>query len=74
MTRPLTEKQARVLAFIVEYRREHGYSPTFDEIGAHMGISKNAVTDYIKALVKKDAVVKHHGMHRGVIPVAEVGA
>src|SRR5687767_14885559 len=39
MTRGLTDKQDRILKFIVEYVGEHGYPPSIREIGNAFGIS-----------------------------------
>jgi len=51
---PLSEKQANVLRFIVNFARKNGYQPSFREIGAAFeGIKSSTVAYYIKVLRKK---------------------
>jgi repressor LexA len=52
----LTEKQAAVLRFVVEYQAAHGYPPTNREIAVQFLISPKAAHDHVLALAKKDAV------------------
>ncbi|MDR0638460.1 MAG: transcriptional repressor LexA [Spirochaetaceae bacterium] len=57
----LTEKQAEVLRFVVEYRAAHGYPPTNREIAVQFLITPKAAHDHVLALSKKDAVrIKGH--------------
>ena len=49
-------RQARVLESIIQYRREHGYSPTFDEIGDRLGCSKVTVFEHVQVLRRKGLV------------------
>lgn len=54
LARPLTERQAEVLRFIEAYITEHGWPPSWREIGTGVGIrSTNGVHDKIKALEGK---------------------
>ena len=51
MTRGLTDKQERILGFIVEYVSDQGYPPSIREIGNHFNISSlRGVTVHLDAL------------------------
>ncbi len=53
----LTPRQAELLELLRSYHDHHGVVPSYREIGSAMGIgSTNAVSDHIKALVKKGYV------------------
>lgn len=50
----LTARQTQVLRFIAEYHHEHGFSPSYREIGAHLGIrSTYAVECHLDVLKRK---------------------
>lgn len=68
---PLTERQRKVLEFIVQYIQENRYPPTVREIGVAMGIrSTNGVSDHLKALERK-AYLERQGMKsRALVPTA----
>ncbi|MBI5369752.1 transcriptional repressor LexA [Candidatus Uhrbacteria bacterium] len=54
---PLTKKQAEILAFIREHIADHGYAPSYREIGEHFGLSSPAtVHTHIQALVEKQEI------------------
>ena len=38
----MTQKQMKMLEFIKEYWNEHGYCPSYDEIGGAMGIASRS--------------------------------
>lgn len=47
----LTERQASIRTFILEYQAEHGRRPTYEQIGAALGIkSKHTINRYMKKL------------------------
>ncbi|MBI5367001.1 MAG: transcriptional repressor LexA [Planctomycetes bacterium] len=53
-TTPLTERQRKVLEFIVRFQEEKGCPPTFREIGKQLRIaSTNGVNRHLDALVRK---------------------
>lgn len=51
-----TKKQKRVLEFIATYQRQHGISPTLEEIGVEMGITRVTAFQHVRALMKKRAL------------------
>jgi repressor LexA len=54
MTRGLTDKQERILNFIIDYLDENGYPPSIREIGNAFGISSlRGVTVHLDALERK---------------------
>ncbi len=65
--RPLTRRQAEILAYIRERIHEEGVPPTIMEIGTAMGISSpNGVRDHLKALARKGAIELVPGVARGI--------
>lgn len=62
----LTPKQFQIVTFVREYNREHGFSPTLDEIAAEMGVSKVTIFEHLKALERKGAVVRTYHKARSV--------
>jgi repressor LexA len=49
----LTPRQMEILRFIRDYRREKGYSPTLQEVGDHLDLTKVTVFEHVGALTKK---------------------
>ncbi len=49
----LTPKQLRVLTFVRDFTRAHGYAPTMQEVADEFGISKVTVFEQLTALQKK---------------------
>ena len=57
MTRGLTDKQEKILNFIVEYVGDKGYPPSIREIGNEFGISSlRGVTVHLDALERKGMI------------------
>lgn len=55
----VTPRQLEILRIIRDGRREHGYSPTMQEIGDRLGLSKVTVFEHVEALLAKGL------LHRG---------
>jgi repressor LexA len=49
----LTERQRMVLDFVKSYAQQHGYPPTFREIGEHFGFGWAASRTHLKAIERK---------------------
>ena len=49
----VTPRQMEVLKFIRDYHHKHGYSPTMQEIGDHLRVSRVTVFEHIVALERK---------------------
>lgn len=49
----LTPKQLAILTSIRDYERDHGYSPTLQELADRFGVSKITIHEHIAALRKK---------------------
>jgi len=50
----LTKRQREVLDFIRSFQTEHGYSPSLEEIAAHLGLSAvSTVHEHVANLVRK---------------------
>ena len=54
----LTPKQLRILTRIRDIRYSRGYSPTMQELGEELGISKVTVFEHVEALIKKGALIR----------------
>jgi repressor LexA len=53
-----TPRQLEVLRFVRNYRMQHGYSPTMQEIGDHLRLTKVTVFEHVGALEKKGLLVR----------------
>ncbi len=67
----LTQAQQGVLRALTAYRREHGQSPSQQELGDALGLSKQAVSKHMRALELRGAIVQGYGMRRSARPVAQ---
>lgn len=54
----LTPRQLEILTFIRDQRREHGYSPTMQEVADHLGVCKVTVFEHVGALEEKGLVTR----------------
>jgi repressor LexA len=67
MTTPITEAQAKTLAFIVQSQRENQMPPTRTEIAQHFGWkSANAAQEHLEALERKGAIRLRKNVARGI--------
>lgn len=53
-----TPRQLEVLRFIRDFRNHHGYSPSMQEIGDHLQLTKVTVFEHIGALEKKGLLLR----------------
>jgi len=60
MSKPLTPKQKRIVMFIRTFRLSHGYSPTMQELGDALGVSKVTIHEHIAALAEKGVILRSH--------------
>jgi repressor LexA len=73
MTRGLTDKQERILHFIVDYVSEQGYPPSIREIGNSFGISSlRGVTVHLDALERK-GFIKRASTSRSITVIGKTG-
>jgi repressor LexA len=67
---PLTRRQREILTIFETYRRQHGISPTLEEIAQSLGVNKVTVFGHVAELEKKGALVRSkRGISRGMQPV-----
>lgn len=62
----LTVKQKQILQFLITYISEHGYPPTFREIGNHFGFLWTAAKGHLKSLEKKGFIKINPSISRGI--------
>ena len=68
----LTDRQQRVLDFIVDFLDTEGFPPTRAEICDALGFrSPNAAEDHLRALVRKGAIEMLPGTSRGIRPLVK---
>lgn len=53
-----TPRQLEILRFVRDFRSQHGYSPTMQEIGDHLDLTKVTVFQHVGALEKKGLIVR----------------
>src|SRR5258708_18108433 len=74
MTRGLTDKQERILGFIVDYVNDQGYPPSIREIGNHFNISSlRGVTVHLDALERK-GYIKRANTARAITVIGKTGS
>ena len=67
MKKILTNRQQEILDFIEDSIQKRGYPPTLREIGNEFGISStNGVRVHLAALEKKQYIIRHPWLSRGI--------
>ena len=67
----VTPRQFEILQLLRDYRRQHGYSPTMQEIGDRLGLTKVTVFEHVGALERKGVLLrgaKHRARSLRVCP------
>ncbi len=62
----LTPKQLHILQLIRDWRHQHGYSPTMQEIADVLAVSKVTVFEHVESLVNKGALVRNPNKARSL--------
>ena len=63
----LTDRQQRILAYLQEYIRQHGYAPSTDEIMSVVGVSsKSEVHRDLQRLEERNYIRKQERIARGL--------
>lgn len=62
-----TKREAEILHFVREYRRENGYSPSMVEIADHFDISVPTVHQHIYSLRNKNLLLVDKGKKRSIV-------
>jgi repressor LexA len=62
----LTPKQLRILQLIRDWRHQHGYSPTMQEIADRLGVSKVTVFEHVESLITKGALIRNPNKARSL--------
>ncbi|OGW38317.1 MAG: repressor LexA [Nitrospirae bacterium RBG_13_39_12] len=62
----LTEKQEKILEFLKEYTKNHGYPPTVREIGTHFKFLWAAARGHLQALQRKGFIKLNPSRSRGI--------
>jgi repressor LexA len=74
MTRGLTDKQEKILGFIVDYVNDKGYPPSIREIGNQFSISSlRGVTVHLDALERK-GMIKRLSTSRSITVIGKTGS
>jgi len=67
MNNKLTEQEEKALAYIYGYKTDFGYSPLLEEIGNHLGVTKQRARAILQQLEDKGKVVRKKNVHRGIL-------
>ena len=71
----LTRRQKQAFDFLVDFINRNGYSPSFEEIGAGLGLSSLAtVHKHMQTLEKKGFIRRSYNQSRSVEVVAVPGS
>jgi repressor LexA len=62
----LTPKQLRIFEFIKDFRDEHSYAPTLEEIAVNFSVSKITVLQHLRALEKRGAIRRSRYQARSI--------
>ncbi len=63
----LTERQRKILDFIIDYYEDHGYPPSIREIGKQVGITSTSVVNYnLNRLVELGLLAREKNTSRGI--------
>ena len=62
----LTDRQTEVLNFIIQFRKDREYSPTFREIADGMKFTVRVAVDYIAVLEKKGYITREKKLSRSI--------
>jgi len=54
----VTPRQLEILRFIRDFRKRHGYSPTMQEIGQHLSLTKVTVFEHVEAVERKGVLLR----------------
>jgi len=69
----LTKKQSEILKFVLDTMREEGYSPSYDEIARHFGLSSKAtVAEHLATLQTKGYLKLPGGKEGSLTPARGV--
>ncbi len=64
---PLSERQRKILNFIVDFTEHHDYPPTIREIGEKVGISSTSVVNYnLAKLEEMELLTREREVSRGL--------
>jgi repressor LexA len=55
---PLTRRQRQILDFVESFTKEHGMSPTLDEIASELGVNKVTVFGHVAELERKGVLAR----------------
>jgi SOS-response transcriptional repressor LexA len=66
----LTAQQRNIYLFINQFRGEHGYSPSRNEIAEYVHLHPSTVREYLITLEKKGYITWEDRVARSIIPIA----
>jgi len=62
----LSPKQKQIFEYIKKYIKNHGYSPSLEEIGRHFGLFKSTIHQHVEALKEKGYLNKTENQPRSI--------
>ncbi|WP_054309987.1 MarR family transcriptional regulator [Mesorhizobium sp. 1M-11] len=71
----LTRRQSELLAFLKAYQAANGFSPSYAEIAAHLGLNtRSSVNRMVDALQARGAIRRRKGLKRSLEIIENEGA
>ncbi len=64
--KPYTPRQKAILGFIARYQRDHGVSPTLEEIGHEFGVHRVTIFQHVNALERRGALRRSAQLARSI--------
>jgi len=61
-----TPKQLKILISIRNFRVQHGYSPTMQELADQLGVSKVTIFEHVEALERKELILRARNRARSL--------
>ncbi len=62
----ISPQQARILAYVREYREVHGFGPSQREIAAWCNVTHQTIGAHVAAMLRKGLVEMTVGVHRSI--------
>jgi len=65
----LTPKQLKLLKFLIEYKKEKQYMPSFKEMKVYMNVKSNSVVYHMLGYIEWKGYIKRYPAHARAITI-----
>ena len=70
----LTPKQLKLLKFLIEYKKEKQYMPSFKEMKVYMNVKSNSVVYHMLGYIEWKGYIKRYPAHARAITILREAA